>query len=91
MNNDLKTLELAKVYESQGYYKDALKIYSLLDANQTSNEIKDGLERMETKMKEQGSTLHSGENISRLFEKWLMLMVLRQRLDNFKKIKLRLS
>ena len=41
MNNELETLELAKVYESQGYYKDALKIYSLLDANQTSNEIKD--------------------------------------------------
>ncbi|MCK5162704.1 MAG: hypothetical protein KAQ72_03255 [Desulfobacula sp.] len=91
MNNELETLELAKVYESQGYYKDALKIYSLLDANQTSNEIKDGLERMETKMKEQGNMFHPEENISRLFEKWLMLMVLKQRLDNFKKIKLRLS
>jgi len=27
MSQELKTLELARIYESQGYYKDAFEIY----------------------------------------------------------------
>ncbi|WP_299982595.1 hypothetical protein [Desulfobacula sp.] len=89
MSQELKTLELAKIYESQGYYKDAFEIYSFLDTKETSNEIKAGLKRMEKRMEDKGRKIHSEENISRLFEKWLMLMDLKQRLDNFKKIKSR--
>ena len=92
MTQDIKTLELAKMYESQGYFKEALDIYSALDANGSSNEINAGLKRVEKKMEDQGpSASHGVENISNLFEKWLMLMVLKQRLNNFKKIKARLA
>ncbi|MBC2705863.1 hypothetical protein [Desulfobacula sp.] len=89
MSQELKTLEFAKIYESQGYYKDAFEIYLFLDAKETSNEIKAGLNRMEKRMEEEGQEIHSEENISGLFEKWLMLLVLKQRLDTFKKIKAR--
>ncbi|MCD4722661.1 MAG: hypothetical protein K8S13_22810 [Desulfobacula sp.] len=90
MIQDIKTLELAKIYESQGYYEDALEIYSFLNNRETTNEISAGLKRMEKRMEDEGPGSHPEEKIFGLFEKWLMLMVLQQRLDNFKKIKLRL-
>jgi len=92
MSDELKTLELAKVYENQGYYEDAFEIYLILDAKESSSEIKDGLARMEKRIKdeEEHESLPK-ENISRLFEKWLNLMVLKQRLDNFTRIRSRLS
>lgn len=90
MNPELKTFELAKIYESQGYYKDAADIYSFLYEQNPSNEIKAGIHRMEKHIKK-GDPYHSPEkNIARLFEQWLMLMVLKQRLGHFKKIKSRL-
>ncbi len=92
MNDELKTLELAKIYENQGYYEDAFEIYSFLDEKNSSNEIKEGLARMEKRIKdEEEHESHPKENISRLFEKWLKLMVLKQRLDHFTRIKSRLS
>ncbi len=47
MNQDIKTLELARIYESQGYFRTAHKIYSFLDEQKTSNEIRAGLKRCE--------------------------------------------
>ena len=96
MNQDIKTFELAKVYENQGYYKEAFEIYSFLNKEQTSSEIQAGLKRMEKKIKEEGqdsdlkNSGSKGEKISILLEKWLNLMILKQRLINFKKIKARL-
>jgi len=96
MNQDMKTVELAKVYENQGYYKDALEIYSFLDKEKTSDEIKAGLKRMEKKIKEEipdsdfTKNISKEKKISMLFERWLNLMILKQRLINFKKIKSRL-
>ncbi len=98
MNQDMKkTVELAKVYENQGYYKEALEIYSFLDKEQTSDVVKAGLKRMGKKMEEEISDSDFTQNISKekkismLFEKWLNLMILEQRLINFKKMKSRLS
>ncbi len=90
MTQDIKTLELAKTYESQGYYEDALKIYSFLNDQETSTELSAGLKRMEKKMNDDVTASYSEKKISHLFEKWLKLMVLEQRLDNFKRIKSRL-
>jgi hypothetical protein len=90
MTQDIKTLQLAKIYESQGYYEDALKIYSFLNNRETTNEISTGLKRMEKRMEDEVIDAHPKEKISNLFEKWLRLMILEQRLDNFKKIKSRL-
>jgi len=98
MNQDMKkTVELAKVYENQGYYKEAFEIYSFLDKEQTSDVVKAGLKRMGKKMEEEISDSDFTQNISKekkismLFERWLNLMILEQRLINFKKMKSRLS
>ena len=97
MNQDMKTVELAKVYENQGYYKEALEIYSFLDKEQTSDVVKAGLKRMGKKMEEEISdsdftqSLSKEKKISMLFERWLNLVILKQRLINVKKIKSQLS
>ena len=52
MTQDIKTLELAKLYESQGYYEDALKIYSFLNNQEATNELSAALKRMEKKMED---------------------------------------
>lgn len=98
MSKDMQTLELARIYERQGYYKEAFGIYSFLSMQETdkqasSAEIAAGLKRMEKKMENEGHEVQGAypeENISRLCEKWLRLMILKHRLDNFKKIKSRL-
>ncbi|MCK5099295.1 MAG: hypothetical protein KAR45_14390 [Desulfobacteraceae bacterium] len=90
MSQDIKTLEVARIYENQGYFEDALEIYSFLNNRKTSNEIKAGLKRMEKRMEDEGPAAHLKKNISRLYEEWLRLMVLQQRLDSLKKIKSRL-
>jgi len=93
MNQELKTLEVARIYESQGYFEDALEIYSFLDGQETCVEVKAGLKRMKERMEER---IEDGEQkslpyekISRLYQEWLELMILKQRLNNFKKIKSR--
>ncbi len=92
MTQEIKTIELAKLYESQGHHEEALDIYKTLDEQNSSAEIKAGVKRMEKLIESPGQGGSNPEKkISALFEKWLMLMVLKQRLNNFKKIKARLS
>jgi len=43
---------------------------------------------MEKRLENKGQKMYSKENLFRLFEKWMILMVLEHRLDNLKKIKL---
>jgi hypothetical protein len=107
MNQDIKTIELAKVYENQGYFQDALDIYTFLDGKETSSSIQAAIKRMEKRVQEDGHADAQNENASDkmsepdkikvpgknrvplLIEQWLMLMVLKQRLSAFKKIKAR--
>jgi hypothetical protein len=87
MNQELKTLEVARIYESQGYFEEALEIYSFLESRKTSNEFKADLKRMKKRMEDKGQERHPEEKISILYQEWLSLMMLKHRLDNFKKIK----
>lgn len=87
MTREIKTLELARVYENQGYYQEALGIYTYLADYQPSREVESALSRLEGKMKTPVELLKPEKKISNLLEKWMMLVVLRQRLDNFNKIK----
>jgi hypothetical protein len=57
MSQEFDTLELAKIYESQGYFKDAFEIYQALAENCDDNgkniidpQINDGLNRMSVAM-----------------------------------------
>jgi hypothetical protein len=99
MPQDINTLELARIYESQGYYRNAHSIYQFLDDVKSSSEVKAGLKRCKKRIDNEDrvdrvdsdSLSHSRENISSLLEQWLMLMVLQRRLNGFKKIKSRLT
>ncbi len=89
----IKTIELAKIYENQGFCRKALEIYRELAAQgNDSDQVESALERLESMVEDQtcGTGSEHAEKISALLEKWLRLMVLQQRLDNFKKIKSRL-
>jgi hypothetical protein len=88
MNQDIRTLELARLYERQGYYKDAFETYLYLDGQKTGGEVQAGIKRMNKKIED--AEPHPEEKIFFLFEKWLMLMVLRHRFNNFIKIRKRL-
>ena len=88
MNQTIKTLELAKLYESQGYFTEALEIYQALkdnDSDDAAKEVTAGLRRMEQKIRDPENRSRSGHRISSLLEQWLRLMILKYRLNNFKK------
>ena len=80
MTSNIKTLELAKLYEQQGYYKDALDIYLYLDEQNTGTEFQEGIKRLEPKITESGD--ETSEKISGLCEEWVRLLIMRFRLDN---------
>ena len=87
MKQELKTFEVARIYESQGYFEEAMEIYLFLDNRETSDEVRAGLKRMRERMEDKDSGSLSENRISRLYQEWLGLMILERRLDNFKKIK----
>ncbi len=89
MKQELKTLEVARIYESQGYFEEALEIYSFLDENESSDEVTDNLKRLGEMIKNQESDNPPEEKLSTLYKEWLNLMILEQRFENFKKIKSR--
>ena len=88
MIQDIKTIELAKIYEGQGYYKDALEIFSFIDKEQACDEAKSGLDRINKKIKarsmdtELNKETLKREKIFILFEKWFNLMILDHRLNS---------
>ena len=56
----LKTLELARIYESQGHFRDAYDIYSFLDRQSGSPETAAGLARMKSRLEK----LKTGSQVS---------------------------
>ncbi|THB80520.1 MAG: hypothetical protein D3926_06710 [Desulfobacteraceae bacterium] len=127
MDEEIKTLELAKLYEKQGYLEDALKVYQALALEDESNpDIDMAIERIKDQMSPavttvektapeygesmdgypeltaseqvdlEGSVEDAGDRepihrIAQLCEKWVRLIVLKHRFDNFKYIKTRLN
>jgi hypothetical protein len=91
MSGNVKTLELARLYERQGYYADALDAYLFLDEQGSTGEVHAGVKRMKQKMETADQDFLPDRKLFHLFEKWLKLIILKHRLDNFKKIKNRLS
>ncbi|MCP4721452.1 MAG: hypothetical protein GY860_18505 [Desulfobacteraceae bacterium] len=102
MSQEFNTLELAKIYESQGYLQDALEMYQALakksgekDGQEGDPEIDAGLDRMESAMENQPETIPepfvpvSEKKIHHIMEQWLMLMVLQKRFNLMKQVKLR--
>ncbi len=62
MSQEFNTLELARIYESQGYFQDAFEMYQALaaesekaDGQEMDHEINAGLHRMESAMQNQAN------------------------------------
>ena len=69
MKDEFITLELARLYESQGYFRDALDMYRALESEEGENniqprdlEIAASLARMESALKKQDSQADTREN-----------------------------
>ena len=89
MNLEIKTLELAKLYERQGHYHDALDMYEALYQEEPTDQFQDDIQRMRDKLESMGP-VNLKMKISQLLEQWLKLVVLQHRLKKYKKIKSRL-
>ncbi len=50
MISEMNTIEIAKLYESQGYYEDAYQVYLKLDRQNSSSQTRAGINRMEMKI-----------------------------------------
>jgi hypothetical protein len=106
MKQCFNTFELASVYESQGYFQDALEMYQAMEKESQGRdpELNAAVSRMELAIQnqpkefdkaleqnlEQNLSTMPEKRIERLLEQWLMLMVLQKRLNVFKRIKTRL-
>lgn len=95
MSQEFNTLELARIYESQGYFQDAFDMYQALltergqiDDPARGQKINAGLKRMESALENQPrqslaqNTLE--KRIDLLWEQWLTLLVLQKRVDLMK-------
>ena len=84
MEQKYHTLELARLYENQGYYRQAYENYSSLLAEDENNvELSKAVQRMKSKLK----NLDNGEKIiEKLFEEWISLLILKKKLAMFETI-----
>ena len=85
MTTDTVTIEIAKLFESQGYYNDALETYRALENENPDIQVQAGINRMEMKLAmEPGKGLEN--RIEKLLETWLDLIILQHRVDSLKQI-----
>ena len=94
MKKNYHTVELARLYENQGYYALALEHYSSVLAGDEKNEkLSEAVKRVTLKI-EQGEKGAAEKKVSILFEQWLELLMLEKKLKmyrNIQKISSRLS
>ena len=95
MSQEFNTLELARLYERQGYFQDAFDMYQSLstergqtDETARGQKITAGLKRMAFALENQPrqplaqNTLEN--RIDLLWEQWLTLLMLQKRVDLIK-------
>ncbi len=97
MTDEFKTVELARVYENQGWHKEALDIYQYLEAEAEDTTLKSDMAQACLRIK---AALEAGpagnpeagvpENrMEDLLEQWVKLLILEKRLEMFEKIRAR--
>lgn len=94
MNQEFVTMEMAQAYEAQGYYREALDIYHHLAQDPVSGSMaREAVIRVEAAM---DAALETGfhepdpeKRIEILLEQWLRLLIVKKRLELFRKIKAR--
>ena len=60
MTFEMNTIEIAKLYENQGYHEDAYQIYLQLDKQNTSSQTRAGINRMKMKKQKRKSVFLPG-------------------------------
>ena len=94
MNQEFVTMEMAKVYEAQGHYKDALDIYKILAEDPAAGQkAREAVARIEAALETPAPAAPAEpdpeKRIRKLLERWLQLLILKKRLDMFQKFKAR--
>ena len=90
MSQEFNTLELARIYERQGYFQDAFDMYQALSSESLQvddparkQKINAGLARMASALEDQAveplADTPSKKGIDLLFEQWLNLLMLQKR------------
>ncbi len=105
MKEKIITKELAKLYEKQGYLEDSLECYLKLYEQTKEQEFADAIEKIKNKInprevKENKADLtwqkpvedfekKKSNKAVTLFEEWLNMLVLENKIQNFKKVQLK--
>ena len=85
MEQEYHTLELARLYEHQGYYSKALENYSSLLAEDENNvELAKAVQRMKSKIENPDN---AEKRIENLCEEWIRLLILKKRLTMYETIR----
>lgn len=89
MSPEYDTIELARIYESQGYFQDALDIYARLnrEARSQDPEIRAAVSRMEKTLARKTGAHDPEKRAAKRLEQWVRLLVLEKRLHRFKTIR----
>ncbi len=97
MSQEFNTLELARIYERQGYFQDAFDMYQALSTESLHEEnpergqkINSGLKRMASALENQAmeslAIAAPEKRIDILLEQWLILLMLQKRVDLMKQV-----
>ncbi len=102
MEQEINTLELAKLYEKQGYINEAQKMYDVLNNRNPTSEAAAGLKRMTDQLANRNQrdedhktrALNSDsddilpeQKLSADLEKWMRLVLMENRLITAKQLK----
>lgn len=85
MTADISTETLARLYEDQGYYRDALEQYTAVNRDNPSPSIEEAVKRIKQKPDTSDTKSRHREAVN-LAEQWISLLLLRRRLKNAEKI-----
>lgn len=84
MEQKYHTLELARLYENQGYYSMAYENYaSLLAKDENNVELSKAVQKMKSKM---ANPVNAEKTIEKLCEEWISLLILKKKLAMYETI-----
>lgn len=85
MATDISTETLARLYEKQGYYRDALEQYTAVNRERPSADGEEALQRITRKLEISETETRQREAV-RLAEQWMSLLLLERRLKRVQRM-----
>ncbi|MCP4022810.1 MAG: hypothetical protein GY729_13280 [Desulfobacteraceae bacterium] len=80
MSQNFNTLELARIYESQGYIKDAFEMYQTLNKTSDTNEIRSAVKRLGKRIFQYNEKNSVASRVSERFKDYLELLILEKKI-----------